>query len=290
MSLKKELLKFFTLAAVITTVFAGSVGAAEEAVSSATVLSLEGVCEVKYGGADPWVPFMEGTVISAGDEIATHDDGAVDIELPDESIVRIGPNSHVCIKEMGLLEVTNTTTNHFLLLVGKIRAVVAPFVNKESVFTIETENATVGVRGTDFGVFFDPAAEKTEALCFDGNIHLTAKENAFQGLDLTLIPEEKRFFILKRKKTASIITGLIPEGIKKLHGDRRDSFLSRMTFHHKSVIDKIEHLKELQKKHEALKKMKQMKKLNEWKKKGRKNRFGDGTLGNTTIGGQTITR
>ncbi len=93
--------------------------------------------------------------------------------LSDGSMIVIGANSRVVIKELNTLEVTKVSTSTFELLKGKIRAIVAPFVSKDSRFTIETGNATVGVRGTDFGVTRDPDADTTHLLTLDGTVYLT---------------------------------------------------------------------------------------------------------------------
>ena len=93
--------------------------------------------------------------------------------LSDGSTIVIGANSRVVIKELNTLEVTKVSTSTFGLLKGKIRAIVVPLVSKDSRFTIETGNATVGVRGTDFGVTRDPDAGTTHLLALDGAVYLT---------------------------------------------------------------------------------------------------------------------
>lgn len=129
--------------------------------SDAVVISSEGYVDVKFNGKEKFVPLVEGTRLNAGDVIQTDSEGKVVLKLPDTSTLVIGENSRVVIKELGMVEVTKVSTSTFELLKGKIRAIVNPFVNKESTFMIKTNNATVGVRGTDFGETYDPDTDQT---------------------------------------------------------------------------------------------------------------------------------
>ncbi|MBN1880982.1 MAG: FecR domain-containing protein [Deltaproteobacteria bacterium] len=124
--------------------------------STASVVYIDGFVDVRYAGTEEWVSLPESAVLSVGDEIETDTESEVILALPDGSKVKIGSSSRVLIKELGLLEITNVSKTTLEVVSGKIRAAVTPFVSKESSFTVETENVSIGVRGTDFGVIFDP--------------------------------------------------------------------------------------------------------------------------------------
>jgi hypothetical protein len=146
---------------------------AEKGPADAVVISSVGYVDVKFHGKEGYVPLVEGTGLSAGDTVETDREAKVVLKLPDESTLVIGENSRVVIKELGMVEVTKVSTSTFELIKGKIRAIVNPFVNKESTFTIKTSNATVGVRGTDFGETYDPDTDRTYILGLEDCVSLT---------------------------------------------------------------------------------------------------------------------
>jgi hypothetical protein len=141
--------------------------------SAVTVTYIEGYVDVRYSGSDRFVPLEKGKTLNAGDLIQTDTEGAVEIKLVDKSVLKIGPSSSVLIKELGTLEVTKVSVTTFELIKGKLRAVVSPLINKESRFEIETTNATVGVRGTDFVEGFDPDTESTYVIGLDDCVSLS---------------------------------------------------------------------------------------------------------------------
>jgi hypothetical protein len=140
--------------------------------SDAVVVSSEGYVDVKFNGKEQFVPLVEGARLNTGDVIQTDREGKVVLKLPDTSTLIIGENSRVVIKELGMIEVTKVSTSTFDLLKGKIRAIVNPFVNKESSFMIKTNNVTVGVRGTDFGETYDPDTDQTYILGLENCVSL----------------------------------------------------------------------------------------------------------------------
>jgi hypothetical protein len=143
--------------------------------SAATVVSTDGFVDVKYAGTNRFVPLTPGKTVGVGDLIQTDTEGEVEIRLPDKSVLKIGSSSQVLIKELGIVEVTKISTSTFELIKGKIRAVVSPLLKKDSRFTIETTNATVGVRGTDFFEEFDPDTEATYVLGLEDCVGLSLK-------------------------------------------------------------------------------------------------------------------
>jgi hypothetical protein len=148
---------------------------AQKGSPAATVTYTEGYADVKRAGTDSFVPLVEGAAVEVGDTVETGDEGRVELTLADKSALVVGPDSRVVIKALGIVEVTKASTSVFELISGKIRAVVRPFLHKDSRFTVETTNATVGVRGTDFGVVFDPDKGSTYVLGLDGCVAVDAK-------------------------------------------------------------------------------------------------------------------
>ncbi len=154
-------------------VLAGFVNAYGQNPANAVVLYTRGHAEVKFKTSTDFVRLVKGTHLGVGDTIKTGDQTKVELKLGDESKVVIGPNGRVVIKDLNVVEVTKVSTSVFELLEGKIRAIVTPFAGRGSHFNVETSNATVGVRGTDFGVIHDPGAGITHLLAVEGTVYLT---------------------------------------------------------------------------------------------------------------------
>ncbi len=242
--------------------------AQEEARVHSKVLSIDGSVTVKYNKADLWIMLKENTNITKGDQIKTKSNSMVNLELPDGSIVKIGSESHIVVKNMGMVEITKLSENKFYLFYGKIRAVVAPFIHKDSKFEIETENATIGVRGTDFGVYYDFDTAKTELFCIEGELsmkHKIVKMRSFgDGGDM----EKVEPISIGANRTMSIETGVKPGKPAELSKERAEKFNDTMGFTNKGVRDKANSIK-------GLKGKKKIDSMNSEKKnkntKGRKN-------------------
>jgi hypothetical protein len=143
---------------------------------AAKILLLDGYVDVKYSGTDTFVILPPWETLGTGDVIETGKAGKIVLKLPDGSKLVIGENSRIVIKELGEVEVTKAPKNTFELVRGKIRAIVKPFVSRDSVFNIETNNTTAGVRGTDFGVTYDPDVDTTYVLGMTGTLWLSLKK------------------------------------------------------------------------------------------------------------------
>ena len=186
---------------------------------SASVLYRDGIVEVKSADSDTWTPFVEGEAIGEGDELRTYAEGSVELELPDGSVLLIGPNSHVVIHEMGMVEVTRKDATRLELVFGRIRALVAARPEGAGCFEVETENVTIGVRGTDFGVTHDKESQRTDLICLDGRLAVESREKEARGMEPILVAANEGL---------SIITGVLPGSPKKLTNEVIDRFQREM--------------------------------------------------------------
>ncbi len=207
-------------------------GVGAEGVSSVVSVSyVEGTVTCTPAGCSSSRALAEDENVRAGDRVDTGGDGSVELVLPDESAVRVGPESSVLIKEAGYIEVTKRSTNVLNLLYGKVRAVVAPFLSAESAFTIETENATVGVRGTDFVVSHDKKAGETDVLCSDGSVELRPTDVVRKGLaPIRVVGGEG----------IRLVRGKIPERPARWVDDKRVRLLRNLDFKGKRTKKIIE--------------------------------------------------
>jgi ferric-dicitrate binding protein FerR (iron transport regulator) len=215
----------------------------EEACPAVTVAYVEGEATLTPTGRDTSVVLSEDRVVNTGDRIDTGKDGSVELLLPDESVVRVGPESRIVVREAGYVEVTKKSSNVLNLLYGKVRAVVAPLLNAESRFIIETENTTVGVRGTDFVVSHDKTAGETDVLCSDGTVELKPKDVVRKGLSPILV---------RGNEGVRLVRGKIPEKPGRWVDANRVKLLRNLDFKGKRTKKIIEkRLKYLQNKGES---------------------------------------
>lgn len=181
----------------------------------ADLLFKDGSVEIKRPGSDKWVALAEGEWIGRGCEIMTGDAGTVELELPGNCFVKVGANSHVRIDEVGMVEVTKRAGNDLELIYGKVRGVVAPFVNKRSDFSIEADNMCIGVRGTDYGVIRPEETNATQVLGLDGEVMVGCDED---GLPVNA------------DEGVVIVEGEVPETAEKLDEGLKADFLREMDF------------------------------------------------------------
>jgi hypothetical protein len=208
----------FLLAVIVV---AGLCLASEAAPAVVTVAYVQGEAAITPVGCSKPVALAENRVVAPGDRIDTGKDGSVELTLADESVVKVGPESRVMVREAGYVEVTKKSSSVLELVYGKVRAVVAPLLNTESVFIIETENATVGVRGTDFVVSHDKSAKETDVLCSDGSVELRPKDVVKRGLAPILV---------RGNEGVRLIAGRLPEKPARWMDDNRKKLLYNLEF------------------------------------------------------------
>ncbi len=220
-ALRALLISVFTFGLILS-IF---VYAKDEVSNTAVVTYTEGFVDIKLMGTESWISLVEGTEVKEGDEIETGTEGEVELKLSDGSILKIGPDSRVAIKELGMVEITEIRTSTFGLIRGKIRAVVTPFMKKESKFTIETENATVGVRGTDFGTIFNPDTGQTNVIGISDCCYVVATN--FPSLDPIDVCTKEELMVYSDVEPGEVV-GIDPKKLKK--------FLDEMEIKGKKII------------------------------------------------------
>lgn len=228
--IKMFFVRLFFLAIIGVSIAAGVFCFLIDGGDSADVAFAKGPVLIKAGGSDDWIPLVEDMVIKEGDEIMTERGATAELILPDGSALKVGSASHIIIRGMGTVEITKRTTNVFELAYGKIRAVVCPFVNKKSEFVIETVNATIGVRGTDFGVSYDDSKKKTDLACLDGEVEVRSKEKEAVGLPPVFV---------KANEGLSLVEGVLPgEPIRWTEAQTR-AFFMKMEFEGRRIKDQL---------------------------------------------------
>jgi hypothetical protein len=209
---------FFTLLALVIFISFGLFVYAELSDSDKiTVINVTGFADAKLKETGKVVTLAEGMKVGVGDEITTDSESSVELKLKDGSVVKIGPDSLVVIKELGQVEVTKVSKSAFTLVKGTIRAVVKPLIGKESKFTIESDNVTLGVRSTDFGIIFDPDLGDTTVISVEGCVSILAKH--FPDLDAVEVCTNQEI----------LVSGTdAPGAVKMVDREKLEKFLEEM--------------------------------------------------------------
>ena len=180
---------------------------------------LDGFVDLKHADTDTWRALSVGDDLIVGDMVQTGPEGTVELALPDGSAVKIGPDSRVRIKNMGVIETTRIRLTTFELIIGKVRALVVPADGSEASFFIETENATIGVRGTDFVTLFDPDLGATNVISIDNCVEVVA----------AFFPDVDKLSVCTDTEV-TVFTSTGPSAVTAVDADKLNEILTGMAF------------------------------------------------------------
>jgi len=134
------------LAALFALLTSGTAAAADTA---GIVKRLHGTVTLQRGGQP--LPLAPGTAVQVGDRLVTGPDGAVGLTMADDTLLTAGPGSTLVISEFRFNSTTNEGNLLATLLKGTLN-VVTGLIAKQTpqAVNVQTRNAVMGVRGTDF--------------------------------------------------------------------------------------------------------------------------------------------
>ncbi|MBN1882414.1 MAG: FecR domain-containing protein [Deltaproteobacteria bacterium] len=200
---------------------AGGMKAARgEDAPAALVSYLDGFVDIKHADTDMLLALSAGDQLIVGDTIQTGPEGTVELVLPDGSAIKIGPDSLVNIKEMGTIETTGIRLTTIELIMGKVRALVTPAHGGEANFFIKTENATIGVRGTDFVTLFDPDLGATNVISIDECVEVVA----------AFFPDIDPLSVCSGTEV-TVFTATGPTAVTAVDVEKLNEILTEMAFH-----------------------------------------------------------
>ena len=112
-----------------------------------------------------WSRLKKGDPVMTGDVIRTLEDSKIKMSLIDGSFLLLTENSKTKIED-----VKPTGKSFFRMFTGKLRAIVKKVISPSSTFSIRTQTAIVGVKGTDFVVIL--RRDATDVGTVDGSVLL----------------------------------------------------------------------------------------------------------------------
>lgn len=154
-AMKNRLLPLLCALALLSgAAFAQNTPSAEQ--QAGTVKSVRGDVQL-LGAGDAARPAAPGDALSPIDRIVTGPDSAASVVLRDGTTMVLGPSSRLDVKEFHF----DATTHDGGLLVSLLRGsmrMITGLIGKAhpDAIRVETQTATIGIRGTDFIVQADP--------------------------------------------------------------------------------------------------------------------------------------
>jgi hypothetical protein len=143
--------------------------AAGAATSAATVTYLEIPAQIKHKGASDWKVLNRGDEVREGDTIRTGMGGRVEVTISPKRVFRVGQATEV---ELPAFDTKVGLHASFNVLVGRfwtsVRAPLAEALG-ESV-QVSTTTATIGIKGTQFGVDHDRVHEASQVTVVEGTV------------------------------------------------------------------------------------------------------------------------
>jgi hypothetical protein len=123
-----------------------------------SVAEVTGGVDIMRGGKLPAEPAKVGEKVVQGDVIRTKSGGKVQLHFKDDSVLTIAPDSRVALNEYVYEPENNKREASIKIFQGLVHTVVNKVIKKDTPdFTVETQTAVIGVRGTDWFTQVGPA-------------------------------------------------------------------------------------------------------------------------------------
>ena len=123
-----------------------------------SVSEVTGGVDILRSGKLPAEPAKVGDKVAQGDIVRTKSGGKVQLHFKDDSVLTIAPESRVALNEYVYEPEQNKREASIKIFQGLVHTVVNKIMKKETPdFTVETQTAVIGVRGTDYYTLVAPA-------------------------------------------------------------------------------------------------------------------------------------
>lgn len=143
---------FLCAALLFATVFATAGQAADE---WKLVIKVKGQVQTKFANSDSWITVWSNRLLRDGqDRIRTLKDSIGQVKTSDGAVIAMGPETDITLTEFdvrtGRMRVKMSDQK------GGIRARLSRFLRGERNFEVQTPNAVLAARGTDYVVLYSP--------------------------------------------------------------------------------------------------------------------------------------
>lgn len=144
--------------------------------SSGKVEEIVGTAEFqREGRADTWRELIVGTKLRPGDRVRTGPDSKVICTVAGQVVVSINPESELTLADARRDSTTGDVRVRVALDDGQLWSDAGHLVSRRSRYTVETPQASCGVRGTVFTVVYDTATEESTVATVEGEVAVVQK-------------------------------------------------------------------------------------------------------------------
>jgi len=143
----------------------------------ATVVSLKGSAEVMEAGSPTWGPLNLRDTLEAGDQVRTGAGARMELLLADQSRLRFAGNSEFRVIRMKAGSPSTPRDIDVHLLLGRAWANVKKTVADKENFSVSSDLAVAGVRGTVYRMDIEPDHSALVRV-YDGTVHVTGGAKA----------------------------------------------------------------------------------------------------------------
>jgi hypothetical protein len=166
-----------TVSCLVAIAMASGVRAQSE---SGKVAAILGAIEIERGGTSE--PATVGAPVFSGDRLRTGASDQAKVVFQDDSVLDLAPDTEVLLAKQAFDRAGHRLESHLRMSKGKLRAWVGEgYREPRSRYEIETPTAITAVRGTEFIVAYDSAADVTTVVCLAGEVEVAGTLGVIGG-------------------------------------------------------------------------------------------------------------
>lgn len=195
---------YLLLVAILISLIAINNTSAEENFAKAKIV--KGSVTVLIPGAKEAKELKEGDSLPEDTSILTKERSFVKIVLHEGSELNLGPSSKMVLERHR----SNKEPGVVNLITGKLKSTIKKEINNDVKMILKTRSASMGVRGTDFLIVYNPETEAASLVTFEGKVAIVpGKSTDIQELKKTLtetkdlVTDGKFFGINPEKKSTT---------------------------------------------------------------------------------------
>ncbi len=184
-----------------------------------------GGVDILRGGKLPAEPAKVGDKITQGDIIRTKSGGKAQVQFKDDSVLTIAPDSRIAVNEYVYDPDKSQRQASIKIFHGLVHTVVNKLFKKEKPdFTVETQTAVIGVRGTDYYTLVTPAVSDIY-----NNSGTTEVRNIFAEIPGSVQLQGKEYTQVGRNLPPTLPMPLTTDDIKWLQGQMTPKIVAKST-------------------------------------------------------------
>ena len=151
-----------------------------EAQETGRVAAILGTVQIARGGMSQMASI--GAPVFAGDRLTTGSTDQAKVVFEDDSVIDMGPGTDLLLAKQVSDRTSHSLGSLLRLSNGKLRAWVGEaYRGARSRYEVETPTAITTVRGTEFIVAYDSAAEVTKVICIAGELEVAGTLGVIGG-------------------------------------------------------------------------------------------------------------